>query len=132
MSSYSYALRVSGFFGLSGGFGMQLYLALLRDPIVYGGVQSTPGWLTQASMILLMGSLAVLFYGHILDSVFRGWVDLVMLCALGGQWATPLGIYLSATMAAGGPVGLLPLVGYGLHTLVALVVSITYLRRSWG
>lgn len=132
MSRFPFILRLSGFTGLSAGFVAQLYIALLRDPILYGGAQPIPGWIGRIATTLLVGSLAVLFYGNVLDDIFKGWVDLVTLCAVGGQWGTPLGIYLSVTIGVGSTTGLLIVVGYSLQTLAAVVVAITYLRRRGG
>ncbi len=129
MSRFSFVLRLSGFTGLSVGFVAQFYIALLRDPILYGGAQSIPGWLSEIATVLLFGSLAVLFYGAVLDDVFEGWVDLVTICAVGGQWGVPLGVFLSTT-GAGSSAGLLVVVGYALHALAALAVAVTYLRRG--
>lgn len=130
MSDFSYALRVSGLIGLTIGFGVQLYTAVLQDPIIYREAQLIPGWLSTVSTTLLIGSLAVLVYGQMIDEVVMGWIDLVALCAIGGQWATPIGVYLSATLTAGTPAGLLTLVGYALHALVAGVMSIAYARHG--
>lgn len=132
MGTFSFVLRLSGFTGLSAGFVTQLYIALLRDPILYGGVQSVPGWMSEGAMALLLGSFAVLFYGAVLDDIFMGWVDLLTLCAIGGQWGVPLGMYLTVMTSAGSLAGLLTLVGYGFHVIAAVVVSITYLRRKGG
>lgn len=130
MSTFSYVLRISGFAGLTGGFGVQLYTALLRDPIIYSGTQLIPGWMSTVSSTLLIGSLAVLLYSHVLDTIFKGWIDLVAVCALGGQWGVPIGVYLSATLSQVALAGLVTLVGNVLHTLVAAVMTITYLRRG--
>ena len=132
MSRFSFILRLSGFIGLSAGFVAQLHIALLRDPILYGGAQPIPGWIGRIATALLVGSLAVLFYGDVLDAIFKGWVDLLTLCAIGGQWGVPLGLFLTATSGAGSLAGLLTVVGYGLHAVVGIVVSITYLRRKGG
>ena len=132
MSRFSFVLRLSGFAGLSVGFGVQLYIALLRDPVLYGGAQSIPGWLSQIPSPLLIASVAVLFYGAILDDVFKGWVDLLSLCAITGQWGVPLGIYLTTVTAAGSPAGFVTILGYGFNMLAAIVVTITYLRRKGG
>lgn len=132
MGTFSFILRLSGFTGLSVGFVVELYIALLRDPVLYGGAQSVPGWLSEIAPVLLFGSLAVLFYGNVLDDIFTGWVDLVTLCAVGGQWGVPLGTYLTVTTGAGSLAGLLTVVGYGLDVLAAVVVTITYLRRRGG
>lgn len=127
---FSHILRVSGFSGLSVGFGIEVYIALLRDPIIYGGSEPIPGWLSALSIPLLVGSLAVLFYGEVMNDVFHGWVDLVTLCALGGQWGVPAGIYLAATTGGGNPVALAIPIGYGFHTLAAGAVTVAYLRRG--
>jgi hypothetical protein len=132
MGTFSFILRLSGFIGLSVGFVVELYAALLRDPVLYGGAQSVPGWVGSIASVLLFGSLAVLFYGSVLDDIFKGWVDLVTLCAVGGQWGVPLGIYLTVITSAGSLAGLLIVVGYGLDVLAAIVVTITYLRRRGG
>ncbi|WP_237561233.1 hypothetical protein [Halococcus sediminicola] len=81
---------------------------------------------------LLGGSLAVLFYGTVLDDVFAGWVDLLTIAALGGQWGIPIGIYLGTIVGAGSPAGLLVVVGYAFHTLAALAVAVTFIRRGRG
>lgn len=130
MSRFSFILRLSGFTGLAVGFVVESYTALLRDPILYGGAQSVPGWLGAIPTTLLVGSLAVLFYGTVLDDVFEGWVDLLAICAVGGQWAVPFGTYLVTTTGPGSPAGLLVVVGYVFQALAALAVAITYLRRG--
>ncbi|MDG5821808.1 hypothetical protein [Natronococcus sp. A-GB7] len=129
---FSYILRASGFVGLAAGFGIEFYIALLRDPILYEGAHSIPSWLSAISVPLLIGSVAVLIYGVVLNEIFKGWVDLVTICALGGQWGVPLGIYLSASTGAGNPIALLVPVGYGLHALAAIAVAVAYLRRGKG
>ncbi|ELY40850.1 hypothetical protein C497_02167 [Halalkalicoccus jeotgali B3] len=79
--------------------------------------------------MLLIGSLAVLFYSQVLDEAIAGWKDLVTLCAIGGQWGTPLGVYLSATVTATTLLDLLTLFGHMLHVFAAVGVSIAYLRH---
>ena len=130
MSRFAYILRTSGFVGLVAGFAVQLNIALLRDPILLDGAQSVPGWMGDLVLPLLGGSLAVLFYGTVLDEVFTGWVDLLTIAALGGQWGVPLGVYLGTVVGAGSPTGLLVVVGYAFHTLAALAVALTFVRRG--
>ena len=130
MSRFSYVLRTSGFVGLVAGFAVQLTIALLRDPILLDGAQSVPGWMSSLVLPLLGGSLAVLFYGTVLDEVFAGWVDLLTIAALSGQWGVPVGIYLGTVIGAGSPAGLLIVVGYAFHTLAALAVALTFARRG--
>lgn len=130
MSRFAYTLRASGFVGLVAGFAVQLNIALLRDPILLDGVQTVPGWMSRLVVPLLGGSLAVLFYGTVLDDVFAGWVDLLSIAALGGQWGVPVGIYLGTIVGAGSPAGLLVVVGYTFHTLAALAVAVTFIRRG--
>ena len=130
MSRFAYILRASGFVGLVTSFAVQLNIALLRDPILLDGAQSVPGWMSGLVLPLLGGSLAVLFYGTVLDEVFAGWVDLLTLAALGGQWGVPLGIYLGTVIGAGSPAGLLIVIGYAFHTLAALAVALTFVRRG--
>lgn len=113
-------------------FVTEMYIALLRDPLLMGGAQSVPGWLGQIPMTLALGSLAVLFYGSVLDDVFKGWVDLLTLSAVGGQWGVPVGIYLTTVTDAGSPAGFLVVVGYGLSALAGFAVAATYLRRKGG
>ena len=132
MSRFTYILKASGFVGLVASFAVQLTIALLRDPILLDGAQSVPGWMSELILPLLGGSLAVLFYGTVLDEVFRGWVDLLTLAALGGQWGVPIGIYLGTIVGAGSPAGLLIVVGYAFHTLAALAVALTFVRRGRG
>ena len=130
MSRYAYILRASGFVGLVAGFAVQLNIALLRDPILLEGTQSVPGWMSDLVLPLLGGSLAVLFYGTVLDEVFAGWVDLLTIAALGGQWGVPIGICLGTVVGAGSPAGLLIVIGYAFHTLAALAVALTFVRRG--
>ena len=130
MSRFAYILRASGFIGLVAGFALQLNIALLRDPILLDGTQSVPGWMSDLVLPLLGGSLAVLFYGAVLDEVFSGWVDLLTIAALGGQWGVPIGIYLGTIVGAGSPAGLLVVIGYAFHTLAALAVALTFVRRG--
>ena len=130
MSRFAYILRASGFIGLVAGFALQLNIALLRDPILLDGTQSVPGWMSDLVLPLLGGSLAVLFYGAVLDEVFSGWVHLLTIAALGGQWGVPIGIYLGTIVGAGSPAGLLVVIGYAFHTLAALAVALTFVRRG--
>lgn len=62
--------------------------------------------------------------------MFKGWVDLLTICAVGGQWGVPLGLYLTTTTGPGSPSGLLIVVGYVFQAFAALAVAITYLRRG--
>ena len=103
MSRFAYVLRASGFVGLVAGFAVQLVIAVLQDPILLEGAQTVPGWMSRLVLPLLGGSLAVLFYGTVLDDVFAGWVDLLTIAALGGQWGIPIGIYLGTIVGAGSP-----------------------------
>ena len=132
MSRFAYILRASGFVGLVAGFGVQLNIALLRDPILLSGAQSVPGWMNELVFPLIGGSLAVLFYGTVLDEVFKGWVDLLTIGALGGQWGVPIGIYLSYGQGMVSTTGLVIVAGYALHTLAAAAVALTFLRRGRG
>ncbi len=132
MSRFAYVLRASGFVGLVAGFAVQLVIAVLQDPILLEGAQTVPGWMSRLVLPLLGGSLAVLFYGTVLDDVFAGWVDLLTIAALGGQWGIPIGIYLGTIVGAGSPAGLLVVVGYAFHTLAALAVAVTFIRRGRG
>lgn len=130
MSRFAYVLKASGFVGLVAGFAVQLNIALLQDPILLDGAQSVPGWMSRLVLPLLGGSLAVLFYGTVLDEVFAGWVDLLAIAALGGQWGVPVGIYLGTVVGAGSPAGLLIVVGYAFHTLAASAVALAFVRRG--
>jgi hypothetical protein len=132
MSRFAYVIRASGFVGLVVGFAVQLNIALLRDPILLDGAQTVPGWMNRVILPLIGGSLAVLFYSTVLDEVFTGWVDLLTIAALGGQWGVPSGIYLGTIVGAGTPAGLLIVVGYAFHTLAALAVAVTFIRRGRG
>lgn len=129
-STFADVLGLSGFAGLAAGFALEGYRVLAVDPVLGSGVE--PHWVTPARFALLATSMMVLVYSAVLDDLFRGWVDVVLLCAFAGQWGIPLFLYLDATAT-----GLTTLYSFlvlactGLFAALSVAVAVNYVRRSW-
>lgn len=73
-----------------------------------------------------------MLYATVLDELFAGWLDVVLGCALAGQWGVPAALYLDATVGGvSSPFGFLALVCAALLALVAVAVAVNYARRCW-
>lgn len=129
-SVYAHLLVFSGFLGIAAGLGLELYRLTLIDHVLGTGV--APYWVASARFTLLAGSLVVLLYGLVLDDLFKGWLDIVVISALIGQWGLPLSIYLDTTNG-----GLPSLYGFfglacaGLFVSVGFATALNYGRRKW-
>ena len=129
-SVFANVLSLSGYVGLAVGFSLEFYRLYLLDSAL--GVGSTPEWLALSRFSLLIGSVVVLVYARALDDVFEGWLDLVILCLLAGQWGVPAWAYVDSTIGGpGSPYGFLIIACAGLYALVAIITAVNYARRCW-
>lgn len=130
-SIFTHVLVVSGVCGIAIGMALIVYQALLQDPLLFGGQRTIPSWVPFVFFTLIGTSLAMLFYAFVLDTLFRGWFDIVTGSALLGQWGLPVSLYLTATVTSGRTFYFLIIVFGTLNVLVALAVLGNYLRRVW-
>lgn len=129
-SGFAHLLIFSGFMGLAVGFGLELYRLALLDQVLGTGV--APDWLRAARFTLLVGSIAVVLFGLYLDVLFDGWLDVVVIGLLIGQWGLPISHYLET--AHGGPGNLYGFVGLASAACFAcagIVFGLNYARRMW-
>lgn len=129
-SVFAQVLGLSGFLGLAAGLGLESYRLVALDQVF--GTGAVPAWLETVRFAILAGSLVVVVYAMVLDELFHGWLDVVTICALLGQWGVPLSLYLDArTVSAANPFGLFGLICAGLFVAVGTAVVVNYARRSW-
>ncbi|EMA51058.1 hypothetical protein [Halococcus salifodinae] len=129
-SVFTNVLSLSGYAGLAVGLILEAYRLYLVDSAI--GMGSAPEWVTLGGSSLLVGSIVALQYTRVLDDVFEGWLDLVVLCLVIGQWGVLVSSYLDATIGgAGSPYGFLIIACAGLYALVAVPIAINYARRCW-
>ncbi|WP_273838581.1 hypothetical protein [Halococcus sp. PRR34] len=129
-SVFTNVLSLSGYAGLAVGLILEAYRLYLVDSAI--GMGSAPEWVTLGGSSLLVGSIVALQYARVLDDVFEGWLDLVVLCLVIGQWGVLVSSYLDATIGgAGSPYGFLIIACAGLYALVAVPIVINYARRCW-
>lgn len=129
-SAFANVLALSGYVGLAVGLCLKAYRLYLVDSAV--GVGSAPEWVTLGGSSLLVGSIVVLLYARVLDDVFEGWLDVIVIGLIAGQWGVAVSSYLDATVGGpGSPYGFFVIAAAGLYALVAVVVTVNYLRRCW-
>lgn len=120
-------LYASGFVGLAGGFGLELYRQVLLDPVVRGA-QLPPDWLAPALLFLLVGSIATFAYAMVLNEFERAshrGLTAAVVCA---QWGLPATHLLADVFGIGSPAGFLVFVAIGLHVGVASIVAVSLIR----
>lgn len=130
-SKFAHVLFLSGILGVAAAMVVPVYQGLLQDPVLYGGQQAVPSWTWQVFFVLLGTSFAALIYAFVLDTLFRGWFDIITGAAVLGQWGFPISFYLSTNAGVGNIISLFVIVFSVLNVLVALAVFGNYLRRGW-
>lgn len=129
-SAFANLLSLSGYVGLAVGLTLEAYRLYLVDSAI--GMGSAPEWVALSRFSLVVGSVVVLQYARVIDDVFEGWLDLVVLCLVIGQWGVAVSSFLDATVGgAGSSYGFFIIVCAGLYALVAVFVAINYVRRCW-
>jgi hypothetical protein len=129
-SAFANVLALSGYVGLAVALCLEAYRLYLVDSAI--GVGSAPEWVTLGGSSLLVGSVVVLLYARVLDEVFKGWLDLVVIGLIAGQWGVAVSTYLDATVGGpGSPYGFFVIAAGGLYALVAVAAAVNYLRRCW-
>jgi hypothetical protein len=129
-SAFASLLALSGYVGLAVALFLNAYRLYLVDSAI--GMGSAPEWVTLGGSSLLVGSIVVLLYARVLDEIFEGWMDLVVLCLVAGQWGVALWSYVDAMVGGpGSPYGFFVIAAAGLYALVAVVAAVNYLRRCW-
>jgi hypothetical protein len=129
-SAFANVLALSGYVGLAVALCLEAYRLYLVDSAI--GMGSAPEWVTLGGSSLLVGSIVVLLYARVLDEVFTGWLDLVVIGLIAGQWGVAIASYLDATIGGpGSPYGFFVIAAAGLYALVAVAAAINYLRRCW-
>ena len=120
-------LLVSGFAGLASGFALELYRQLLLDPVLFGA-QQPADWVPPARLLLLFGSVAVLFYAGTVSNIDERWRDTFVSGALFAQWGAPVILALATLLGPASPAGFLSLVLIALHVVVASVAAASHVR----
>lgn len=125
-----YLFFVSGIVGLAVGLGIEWYRLILLDPVV--GSENVASWIVDVRTAVLVGSVAVVIYGLVIEGLFGNAVGYVLIGAMLAQWGVPSMMLLEAV--AGGlrsSFGYFVLVFSGLHVLIAGSVAVVFTYQGW-